>query len=415
MRDKKTGDFWERIEKRLSTMLLSPQSVALGSARAAGLIGLCLAWLAFPTHAQDGQVRREGSRLTFEIVIVDENPPDRPWFKMAGDVDRDGRIDILVAGAKGPLVLYRGPTWEKSVLAQGGWEGVRGSVADVDQDGWLDIVLGGTIWLKNPGRKKTGWSAYTVAKRRLHDVLVADLDGDGRPDIVGRDQSAFGTKTGNAVYLYRQKSPDRWEELQIPCPHGEGLALADLTGDGRVDIIIGNRWYENPGTWGAPWREHILTDQWVHPHVKVEVGDLNGDGRADVILAPAELAGDVYKIAWYEAPAEPRQSWREHVTIGSIEAVIHALAVADFDGDGANDVAYAEMHQGQDPDEVVVLLNRGGGSKWHKHVLSTRGSHDMLAADFDGDGRVDLLGANHGGPYQAVELFLNRTGLPEDR
>jgi len=90
-----------------------------------------------------------------------------------------------------------------------------------------------------------------------------------------------------------------------------------------------------------------------------------------------------------------------------VETVIHALAVADFDRDGALDLVAAHMHQGRSPQEVVVYLNAGGGLNWKRQVIATTGSHDIVAADLDGDGRPDILGANHGGTFQPVELWRN--------
>ncbi|MCS7237627.1 MAG: VCBS repeat-containing protein [Thermoguttaceae bacterium] len=351
------------------------------------------------------------SRVVFELQIVDESPPNRPWAKLAGDLDRDGKVDIVIAGANGPVVWYKSPMWTKAVLADGGWDGVRGTIADINGDGWPDIVLGGLVWLENPKDEPGRWPSHLIEKRRLHDVLAVDLDGDGKLEIIGRDQSAFGNKTGDAVYLYRKQTGENWDRLVLPCDHGEGIAAGDLTGDCLPEVVIGPQYFENPGKWQPGWTRRAITGAWTHPHNKVELADLNGDERLDVVLAPAELAGQVYKIAWFAAPRLPDRAWQEHVVVDRIEAVIHSLVAADFDGDGAVDLAYAEMHQGQDPDEVVVLLNRGQGKNWHKHVLSARGSHDLLAVDVNGDGAVDLLGANHGGPYQAVELFLNRTTL----
>jgi hypothetical protein len=68
------------------------------------------------------------------------------------------------------------------------------------------------------------------------------------------------------------------------------------------------------------------------------------------------------------------------------------LAAADFDRDGGMDIAFAEMHQGADPDEVGVLLNRSPEHPWEKVVVSTTGSHGLQVLEVDGDGDLDLLG-----------------------
>jgi hypothetical protein len=225
-----------------------------------------------------------------------------------------------------------------------------------------------------------------------------------------RDQSAFGSKSGHSIFLYKQIIPTQWTMRELRCGQGEGIQVADIHADGKPDIVIGGSWFENSGdVLQGPWTEHVFTAQWNYPHTKVAVGDLNGDGRLDIVLAPAELKGGSHRIAWYEAPADPQAgNWKQHVIEEPVETVIHALAVADFDGDTKLDVAAARMHQGRNPQEVVVYLNTGGGRNWTRQAIASTGSHDIVAADLDGDGRPDILGANHGGPFQPVELWLNR-------
>ena len=181
--------------------------------------------------------------------------------------------------------------------------------------------------------------------------------------------------------------------------------------DQDVDVVIAGRWYENTGDIaGGAWAEHAYTTSWTHPNAFVAAADLNGDGRRDVVLTPSELAGQSYRIAWYEAPVDPTSGdWPEHVIESDVEAVHHFVGAADFTGDGAPDVATAEMHQGSDPDEVKVFVNSGAGQSWTKVVVAATGSHSMRIVDANADGFPDLFGANHVG--QLVELWTNR-GCP---
>jgi hypothetical protein len=169
--------------------------------------------------------------------------------------------------------------------------------------------------------------------------------------------------------------------------------VGDLNGDQRADLIASGRrnsglvWYEAP-----TWKKHVIAADGAFS-TDGEVADADSDGDNDIVVIRDK------QIVWLENP-----SWRSH-TIDNV--VAHDVEVADFDNDGQRDIATARMQQGKSP-EIAVYLNDGQGKAWTKQVVSLTSSHSMRILDADGDGRLDLFGADWRGS-RVIELWRNVT------
>lgn len=149
---------------------------------------------------------------------------------------------------------------------------------------------------------------------------------------------------------------------------------------------------------------------------RIAVADLNQDGRLDVI-ATEETQDRTFNAAayWFEAPPAPQAlPWKRHriITLRSI----NSLDAADFDGDGDVDLALAEHTELRGkpgaPDNLTLLLeNRERGAWWIPHIvdLGPRSSHlGARLFDLDGDGDLDLASLAWS-QYRTLHLWRNDT------
>jgi hypothetical protein len=324
--------------------------------------------------------------------------------KATPDVDGDGLADVVVGSTsmswhRNPGGALTGP-WSASPIANAQ---VRFSTdcqaADIDGDGDPDIVVpdgspssGSLLWLENRMPAGLGWVRHVITTTNgyRHDVEVADVNGDGRVDVVGRRQRITTLWTQGAT-------PDTWTTRQISDLPGEGLALGDVDTDGDVDIVTGGQWHANPG-WAS---NTVAATDWASAFV----ADIDRDGRNDVVLCPMEYTGT--SCAWYGRPSGTG-SWTSHLIAGGIGAGNHQIEVADMDRDGDLDVVAPKMHTFGG---AIPLYRQTSPNQWSSVPIGTGGAHNVRLADFDVDGDPDVLAVNFTGPA-GVRVLRNDLAPP---
>ncbi len=349
------------------------------------------------------------------------------------DIDKDGVNDFVITErtAAPGVVWYRRSTagWTKYVIDDEPRHVEAGATYfDVDGDGDLDFIGAGDYktneiwWWENPYpnfNPRTPWKRHVIKNTggpKHHDLLVADVNGDGRKELVFWNQGSNGLFVATVppkpresgpwpytpVYTYATDSEPEQRCTSEPFKginEHEGLTAIDIDRDGKLDIAGGGRWFKHLG--GSRWQENLIDPAYAFSRAAAGYF-IKGTPRPQVLFVVGDGKGPMMLYNWEKG------TWAARKTMDVDSG--HSLEALDFDGDGNLDIFCAEMRLGgRDPNaRVMILFGDGKGNFEPMIVARGIGLHESKIADLDGNGTPDILGKPYDFDTPRLDIWLNQ-------
>lgn len=184
----------------------------------------------------------------------------------------------------------------------------------------------------------------------------------------------------------------RWEPRRLIENLNEGIDVADVNNDGRLDIIAGPNWFEGPALTRHPLRDIPLDNEEYLSNNGDHAIDLNGDGWVDVLTA--SWFGD--RVMWYENPGKAglaaERLWTGHL-VATGQSECEGTMLTDLDGDGTPELVVNSWDYSRPPTVIRIRRGTAGQAPTFETVrLGGKGTgHGIAIGDINGDGRPDLF------------------------
>jgi hypothetical protein len=353
----------------------------------------------------------------------------------SADIDNDGDIDIVVNGevdiaSIDPVVKILKNNGNGTFAPAIDYTPARNfadmKLRDINGDGFVDLIFapdgnyppyhfGTALNLGN------GTFAPTVVTEVFScgegTIDAADLDGDGDLDIVLTEEETCPGVNAR-IFIFRNDGNQnfvRMPDIDLGGQLPHGLALADVTGDGNIDIItaLSSGMGVLPGngnlTFGAP----IISTT---APFKFKMADFNGDGVLDLgmIMQQNSFGTDLIGTALGNGNGT-FQAVRTQTGSSVLEnlRISNDLEPGDVNGDGRPDLVVFNYASN---DVSVFIVNPDGSLRPHQRYGIGNTPILGTVADFDGDGRIDVaaaIGLPPSGLHNAIVLLRNVGGAPQ--